>query len=524
MKPAYFKTTAKCAFLVAALMSGKSALLTLKAAADGGAPLWTNRYNGPAGGWDQANAVVADNNGNVIVTGYVSATNGHSDCATVKYSSAGEPLWTNVFNDTGDHNDAGNAIAVNEVGDVFITGYSVLINGPYFTSHYVTLAYSSAGVPIWTNRYAYGNTINSAAAVAVDKSSGNVFVTGNSYGGQFAYGYATVAYSSAGAQLWIKRYSGGYVVDLNSYATALAVDTNGNLFVTGYSSGIGSSFDFATLMYSGSGASLWTNRYNGLGNGNDYARVVKTGIDGTVFVTGYSTGTNGDYDFATLAYSNTGTPLWTNYYDGPGASNDYAVAMTVGKSGRVFVTGYSLNEAGDYDYATVAYSNEGSPLWTNRYHGIGNDYAQAIAVDSDDNVFVTGYSTNSASNYDYSTVAYSNEGLPLWTNRYEGPGNLNDRSAAIAVGKSGDVFVTGYSFGFESGQDYATVKYSSSLPVIYLNQYVADNQLVLDWTNAVVELQSAATIGGEFTTVLGATSPYTNSLSGAEQYFRLKKN
>src|SRR5690349_8809341 len=70
----------------------------------------------------------------------------------------------------------------------------------------------------------------------------------------------------------------------------------------------------------------------------------------------------------------------------------------------------------------------GLPLWTNFYNGPANyaDYARAIGVDRDGNVFVAGYSANSNNfpyNYDYVTVAYSSAGKPLWTNRYNGPGN-----------------------------------------------------------------------------------------------------
>jgi hypothetical protein len=60
--------------------------------------------------------------------------------------------------------------------------------------------------------------------MAVDRS-GNVFVTGDSDGNNTI---ATIAYSSSGVPLWTNRFEG---VD---YATTIAVDRSGNVFVTGY--------------------------------------------------------------------------------------------------------------------------------------------------------------------------------------------------------------------------------------------------------------------------------------------------
>ena len=66
--------------------------------------------------------------------------------------------------------------------------------------------------------------------------------------------------------------------------------------------------------------------------------------------------------------------------------------------------------------------------WVQRYNGPGNgdDYARAVAVDSSNNVIVTGYSAGNGSGYDYATIKYSSAGVPLWTNRYNGPGNGDD--------------------------------------------------------------------------------------------------
>jgi uncharacterized delta-60 repeat protein len=424
--------------------------------AQGGIPLWTNRYNGPTGRAEWALATAVDGGGNVFVTG--SSSNGtNDDYATLKFSSAGVPLWTNRYNGPANYHDGTLAMALDSSGNVFVAGYSYGSSG---SSDYATIAYSSAGVPLWTNRYdGRANYADGATGIAVD-SAGNVFVTGYSGNNSFDYDYTTIAYSSAGVALWTNRYDG----PANAYdkAVAIAVDTRGNVFVTGYSYGSSGHSDYATIAYSSAGVALWTNRYSG-SNTNEYATDIAIDSNGNVFVTGHSYGGSGNYDYATIAYSRTGVPLWTNRYNGPANTHDYASDAAVDTSGNVFVTGNSGRPTAS-DYATIAYSSAGVPFWTNRYNGPANswDEAYSVAVDSSGNVFVTGSSRGSSNNYDYATIAYSRAGVPLWTNRHNGPGNWEE-AYAVTVDSDGNVFVTGRSIGSSGSLEYATIKYTSSV-------------------------------------------------------------
>jgi PKD repeat protein len=218
---------------------------------------------------------------------------------------------------------------------------------------------------------------------------------------------------------------------------------------------------------------LWTNRYNGPGNSDDNARAVAVDGSNNVIVTGHSTGSGSGWDYATIKYSSDGVPLWTNRYNGPGNSDDYARAVAADATNNVIVAGYSRGSGTSDDYATIKYSSTGLPLWTNRYNGPGNgnDRAIAVTMDHNNNVIVTGYSTGSESGWDYGTVKYSSAGAPLWTNRYNGPGNSDDRAMAVTVDHNNNVIVTGYSIGSESGWDYGTVKYSSAGVPLWTNRY-----------------------------------------------------
>ena len=419
---------------------------------------WVQRYNGPGNGNDQATAIAVDGSNNIIVTGYSGDSGGGEDYATIKYSSAGVPIWTNRYNRLGNGNNEPHAVAVDGNNDVIVTGASYDSGG---NSDYATLKYSSAGLPLWTNLYnGPANGSDVAWAVVVDGSN-NVIVTGYSTGSGSSGEYATIQYSSGGVPLWTNRYRGTGTGPAG--ARAVAVDSSNNAIVAGGSFGSGSSVDYATIQYSNAGVPLWTNRYNGPANGDDWITAVAVDCSNNVIVMGTSTDSITGYDYATIKYSSAGVPLWTNRYNGPANGDDYACALVVDGSNSVIVTGYSRVSGSGGDYATIKYSGEGVPLWTNRYNGLGkgNDRAYAVALDGSGNVIVTGYSLDSlGANSYYATIKYSGGGVPLWTNRYNGSGSGGGQATAVVVDRSGNVIVTGYNYDNATHSDFATVKYT----------------------------------------------------------------
>jgi hypothetical protein len=297
----------------------------------------------------------------------------------------------------------------------------------------------------------------------VDTNS-NVYVTGTSTGSGSLLDFLTIKYSSAGTPLWTNRYNGPANGD--DQAQAVAVGTSTNIYVTGASASSAFGLDYVTIKYSSEGAPLWTNRYNGPGYFDDLPQAVVVDASNNVYVTGASLGSISGFDYATLKYSSEGAPLWTNRYDGPAHLDDFAQAVALDTSNNVYVTGTSWGGASGVDYATIKYSSAGVPLWTNRYNGSAASYdsARAMAADTGTNVYVTGYSPGTGTGDDYVTIRYSSAGVPLWTNRYNGPANGQDQPNALAVDAYGNVYVTGASSGSGTVVDFATLKYNSALP------------------------------------------------------------
>ena len=405
-----------------------------------GAVLWTNRFNSL--GSDAAPGVAADGSGNIYVTG-----SSDSDATTMAYDPSGTPLWTNRF--------YGSPIAIAVGGGhVYVAARSSFWSGWQFK----TVAYTLAGTPLWTNTY--GSPViggdSFARGLAVDTNT-DVYVTGQSPLISGNDDYVTIKYSSLGVPLWTNRFDGG--PGSADIPRAITADTNGLVYVTGTSGG--GNVDIVTVAYTATGVPNWTNRYDA--NAYDAGYAIAAGPGGRVFVTGYG-GVNGD--FLTLAYSSAGTPLWTNLYNGPANGQDLGRAVVVDSSGNVVVTGDSAS-ATYMDYTTIAYSPSGTPLWTNRYDGTGSGYDTplSIAADTAGHVFVTGYSWNGANN-DWVTIAYSSAGAQIWSSRYEGEG-YDDFPGFVAVDSSGNVLVTGRSSN-GSNDDFATIKYAAlSGPVQY---------------------------------------------------------
>jgi hypothetical protein len=103
-----------------------------------------------------------------------------------------------------------------------------------------------------------------------------------------------------GHKIWISQYHGA--TSGPNQANAVALDAPGNVFVTGFSPGAGTGKDIVTLKYDSSSNLLWIARYNGPGNGDDVANSIVLDTNGGVYVSGYSATTNGGTEFVTIKY------------------------------------------------------------------------------------------------------------------------------------------------------------------------------------------------------------------------------
>ena len=418
---------------------------------------WVRRYTSTGDNTDVANDIATDGSGNAYVTGYVTSLFGGISIFTIKYSPGGIVLWSHVF-DGGHGTDIGYAIAVDGSGNVYVTGNSAGSNN---YSDYITIKYNSAGTQLWAARYNGSDVSESAQDIKVD-ASGNVYVTGFSYGNNTDY--ATIKYNSAGVEQWVRRYN-----DPDNgpdEANSLVLDGSGNVYVSGRSyGGSSSNYDYAIVKYNSTGVQQWVQRYNGPASDRDEAYSLAVDGSGNVYVTGLSIGNGSGTDYATIKYNSAGDQQWAKRYNGPANSTEQANSIAVDGSGNVYVTGYSSGgNTSLFDYATIKYNSSGVQQWVQRYNGPGSvdDKANALALDISGNIYVTGFSLNGTIS-DYLTLKYSPAGTQIWERRYNSTGS--DNGKAIAITNTGIVYVTGISDAPGSGSDFLTIKYSQTVGI-----------------------------------------------------------
>ena len=193
--------------------------------------------------YSKGHGIVSDTSGNTFITGYAKNTfnsvsiTGEKDLFLTKYNTSGTHQWSKLLGSTSD--DVGNEIVMDSSGNLYITGYTegILDNGTTSGERDLVITkYDSSGNNSWAKQI--GNTRSEGRSIALD-SSGNAYVAGYTYGdfdGNSNIGGAdivVVKYDSSGTKQWSYQYG----TSSDDFGEGIVVDSTGNLYVTGYTSG-----------------------------------------------------------------------------------------------------------------------------------------------------------------------------------------------------------------------------------------------------------------------------------------------
>lgn len=233
-------------------------------------------------------------------------------------------------------------------------------------------------------------------------------------------------------EAWERRYSSVSISGIAfDRAVAVVADVHGNIIVAG-----SSETDTIIIKYSATdGSMLWTARTRGYPTA-----LAEDGSGNVVVAVQYHYGDNNAH---IAKYAGTdGALLW----EGRGPVGRAVLAVDAG--GNVVVAGSSTLKLG---------ADDGAPMWEQHRT---NAYTTAITIDTGRNVVGVGTSYN-GNNNDFYTAKYAADGVLLWEQRYNGPGNSHDAPTAVAVDANGNVLVTGTSRNSDFSNDYYTVKYAA---------------------------------------------------------------
>jgi Tfp pilus assembly protein PilZ len=318
-------------------------------------------------------------------------------------------------------------------------------------------------------------------AIAVD-GAGNSYVTG-SFEGNATFATTNLTsqglsdvfvakYDSSGSLLWA-RQAGGTNADAGF---GIAVDSQGNCYVTGYFSGnadfSGTSlnttgaYDLFLAKYDRDGTLVWATT---TGNSSAlFGSAVAVDATGNCYLTGsFSQNAvfgdivltnNSSYNAFVAKYDTNGAVLWAQQLGGE--SDDQGTGIALDADGKCYVTGYFEGDAwfgdqdlislGDRDMFICQFDPAGKVQWIQQAGALGKTQGSAIAVDRHGNSLVTGFYDSLA--LFGANLLFTDGFYDLFLAKYDQQGNLvwaqNTTSSAIyGAGVATDADGNGYVIG-----------------------------------------------------------------------------
>ncbi len=361
-------------------------------------------------------------------------------------------------------------------------------------------------------------------AVTVDRN-GNSYVTGVMYGNvNFGTGVLTSAgradmfvakYSPAGVPQWVKRF--GDAAD--QFGEGIAVDTSGNVYVTGYFFGTvdfgtgpltSNGYDIVVAKYTTNGVGVWAKVLGG--SSSDMGQAIAVDGSGNVYVAGQFAATvdfgggpltsAGGFDGFLAKYTTNGAFVWAKRVGG--TSVDNVTGVGVDASGNPTIVGYyqgtanfggaDLPSAGSADIFVAHYTSAGVHQWSAHYGDADDQRAYAVAVDGPGNVVVTGYFAGqvdfgggpmvNVGGADIFLVKLGPTGAYAWSKSFGNTGTYGSVGEGVAIDPSGNVLLTGEvedPVDFGGGlfvpsvltYDAFVAKFSTSGAYLWANRYVS---------------------------------------------------
>lgn len=374
--------------------------------------------------------------------------------------------WVTTFNGTGSGGNYAVKNAVDKFGNLIVAGRS-----DSTSEDYIILKYSNSGNLLWSKRYAgAANSTDKIRDMVLD-DSGNIYVTGISYEGISLGGqnWLTIKYNSNGELVW--KQSLNWTGNRSDVPASIALDKNNNVYVTGYGY-VGPApllkEDLVVAKYNIKGNLEWTRSHSSPTAYSAHGFSVVTDSSNYVYVSGYS------YDsIITIKYSESGNTMWERTFFNNQVNYVVPLFSKIDNQNNIIVIGY-YTVASQENFVTLKYDNNGNLLWSRIFDSpIGaQDNAKALIVDDSSNIYVAGSSFTNFY-FDVLLIKYAPNGDTLWVKTYDGGNNSNDAGNCMTIDIFGNVYVSGYARSDITYFDYLTIKFNPNGDIKWIKTYTS---------------------------------------------------
>ncbi len=364
---------------------------------------WIRQF-GTASNNEGTSDIAIDGNDDVYIVGRMdrdfdgNVMAGGNDLLLTKYSSTGVRLWTDLIGTAS--SDGGRGVSVDSFGNAYVTGYT---KGNYtgvprkndavenmYPNSILLAKYSTTGVRQWVRQLGSPSS-DSGSDISVD-SSGNSYVTGRTEGNIDANSGAAdsdaflAKYDTDGTKLWVRQFG----TASGDSGSGVSLDSFGNAYVTGYTSGRFGTNDYAdaggmfVAKYDDSGVQLWVRQMNSV-SGNAIS------VDG--IGNAYITGAIG-VDMLLTKYDPDGNNLWVRSIGSQGGGS--GMDVSVDSLGSAYIIGHTFGTIGNYtnagghDLGIAKYDTDGNREWVKQLGTEQCEHGYGIVINDLGNVFLTG--------------------------------------------------------------------------------------------------------------------------------------
>jgi|GEM_PF-6704829 len=424
---------------------------------------------------DMIHDMAYDVTGNLYLTGsvYTSAQNSH--VLTLKYKNDGILEWTAIYNQTqkdDPYGDAGNSIALDDQGNVYVAGFK---SGENLDKDILLLKYSNDGTLLWDKHFSLFEFNNlgfsgddEAVKIKID-SNGDILLGGYANNKDdktafYSHDFILLKYNSSGDLIWSRTYD--YAGDLDEIFD-IAIDHNDNIYAIGQSNTSSFKNGMIVIKYASDGSQQWFSRDDSPGQAFSGFFVKTDDDDNAITAFGSSFPDSTDLDIVVTKYNSSGTKLWSDRYDnGRGTFNntEFINDLAIDNQNDIIITGTTIQSGGTYnDYLTMKYSSSGSREWVRSFNGSGHvhDNAYSLAIDSDNNIFTAGVTGTSTQQnyYDVGIMEYSPDGDSLGFVMRDSLTDSSSYPKKILIDDQNNLYLSGNE-EYASSYDIFTMKFA----------------------------------------------------------------